>query len=530
LWDSNIDFINERAAIFTKGSHKFLFDIKDSYYLCTVKDEKNNILIKFKDTISSDIYSQGSLDSFERVFYIKDKNKDFVETKLYRYINGEVVYYEKYEKCQFISGIQDDESLEADKGSIPFPAQRIVPSLAHSAIRGKSHTGCAERLGNPKFYSTSIISKKSPKGKKTYLIPLGQEGAPALSDSAPQSPKIITMDYETRMLKSDILEVISCAIYDGSNYKTFYLSEFVSSKDLIERSIEYLLDPKYLGWQVYIHNLSFFDGIFMLKAIANLKLKGFEVKMIYKDGKMIVINIFKYKEISEEDLVHTSEKEKRRRIKPAKEIDISLKDSFLLLPASLKKLAKSFAVQDKFDFDTSNNDKADLNDTIFKESLLKYNKQDCKSLYDILIKFNTEILDLFKVYVFDSPTLPSLAFNIYKNSFMTNKEQNRSFKIPIATLELYNSIAPAYRGGAVDVYRPYGKDLFYYDVNSLYPSVMKKFPYPVGNYEFFEGFEDLKDLFGIVYCKIVAPKNIYAAILLTRVHGKTIAPTGAWYG
>lgn len=38
----------------------------------------------------------------------------------------------------------------------------------------------------------------------------------------------------------------------------------------------------------------------------------------------------------------------------------------------------------------------------------------------------------------------------------------------------------AYYGGHTDVYRPYGEHLYYYDVNSLYPFVMKHFQMPGG--------------------------------------------------
>jgi len=39
---------------------------------------------------------------------------------------------------------------------------------------------------------------------------------------------------------------------------------------------------------------------------------------------------------------------------------------------------------------------------------------------------------------------------------------------------MYHDIKQAYYGGITEVYKPYGRDLFYYDVNSLYPSVALK--------------------------------------------------------
>ncbi|XLR65359.1 hypothetical protein S83_016031, partial [Arachis hypogaea] len=41
-------------------------------------------------------------------------------------------------------------------------------------------------------------------------------------------------------------------------------------------------------------------------------------------------------------------------------------------------------------------------------------------------------------------------------------------------------IRRGYYGGHSDVYKPHGENLFYYDVNSLYPFVMKTLPMPGG--------------------------------------------------
>ena len=34
---------------------------------------------------------------------------------------------------------------------------------------------------------------------------------------------------------------------------------------------------------------------------------------------------------------------------------------------------------------------------------------------------------------------------------------------------MYNDIKQAYYGGITEVYKPYGENFYYYDVNSLYP-------------------------------------------------------------
>lgn len=156
---------------------------------------------------------------------------------------------------------------------------------------------------------------------------------------------------------------------------------------------------------------------------------------------------------------------------------------------------------------------------------MAYNKEDCKILYEVILAFNTVIQDLFKLTILDSPTLPSLAYKLFTNSFLNHE-------IEITYSERYEHYKEAYRGGAVDVYRPHGYNLKCYDVNSLYPSMMQSKPYPIGYSEYFRGSDySLSEIFGIIKCNIIAPDNLYAPILLTKTaDSRVIAPTGSWTG
>ena len=60
-----------------------------------------------------------------------------------------------------------------------------------------------------------------------------------------------------------------------------------------------------------------------------------------------------------------------------------------------------------------------------------------------------------------TPTLSSLAFSIYRNKYL-QKDMN----IPIITGQIYNDLVKGYT--------------HQYDVNSLYPFVMKEYAMPVG--------------------------------------------------
>src|ERR1700674_1948922 len=89
--------------------------------------------------------------------------------------------------------------------------------------------------------------------------------------------------------------------------------------------------------------------------------------------------------------------------------------------------------------------------------------------------------------------------------------------------KIAKNIRKGYTGGATDMYIPKllnYKKLYAYDINSLYPYVMKQHMYPIGNPTYFEG-NILKidpNAFGFFYCKIIAPDNLLHPIL--QLHHK----------
>jgi hypothetical protein len=151
---------------------------------------------------------------------------------------------------------------------------------------------------------------------------------------------------------------------------------------------------------------------------------------------------------------------------------------------------------------------------------------DVIALYQVIEKFSLFIFNNFRLNIIKYPTLPSLALAIYRSKFLND------YKIPLIGEKIYNDIKKGYTGGAVDVYKPYGKNIYRYDVNSLYPSVMRNYPMPVGNPVYFEG--DITHFvnkpFGIFEVEVTSPLNLNIPILQTRVKTsngiRTMAPNG----
>lgn len=141
------------------------------------------------------------------------------------------------------------------------------------------------------------------------------------------------------------------------------------------------------------------------------------------------------------------------------------------------------------------------------------------------------IFGRWRLNITDFSTLPSLAFGIYRAHYL------KDFKIPLISGKTLEDIRQGYYGGHTDVYIPYGKNIYCYDVNSLFPKQMYDMPMPTGNIQFFEGnilADDckIKDPFGFFLVEITAPKDLKHPILMTRVNNNnqtaTIAPLGTW--
>ena len=344
--------------------------------------------------------------------------------------------------------------------------------------------------------------------------------------------KFITMDLET-FVKDGVMTPYSISWYDGENSFSYYLIHYKNSEDMIKHAIKELMIRKYDNYQVYIHNLANFDGIFLLRILAELA----DIKPVIHNQTLISIAL------------------------KFKGYNLTFKDSQQILIGSLKSLSKAFGVETQksiFPYNFVNESRLNYNswvpdfkyfDNIFKTEYLDYlelfkNKLwnlemetikycviDCISLYQILIKFNQLIFDIFKNNIHKYPTLSSLAFAIYRSNFFKNDT------IPQLSGQIAKDIRMSYTGGAVDMYipeNPQNVKIYCYDVNGLYPYVMKTFDMPVGKPTIFYG--DIRKIdpnaFGFFFCKIKAPDNLLHPILQTHIKTdgltRTIAPLGQW--
>lgn len=347
--------------------------------------------------------------------------------------------------------------------------------------------------------------------------------------------RAVTLDIETYVNEQNEHVPYVISFYDGSSFasSSFYVTDYKSSDDMIKASIEALLQTKYHKHKIYIHNLANFDSIFLLKNLVNFG----DLKVLLNKGKLISIDL------------------------TVNDIEISFRDSYQILLASLKKLGKSFQVETQksiFPYSFVNKDNLNYKGNVpaltyfdgisldeysnycekythswnIRDEAIKYCEIDCISLYQIIMKFNELFFDRFNININDHQTLPGLAFRLFRTHYLNDT------KIPMIYADNYKQLKHSYTGGAVDMYIPTNNEnelIYAYDVNSLYPYVMANFPMPVGKIKYFEG--DIRkyqlDAFGFFYCKIETPKDLLHPILQTHVNTKegirTVAGLGTYH-
>lgn len=376
--------------------------------------------------------------------------------------------------------------------------------------------------------------------------------------------KVITMDLETRQMNN--IMRISCisVCYVDKSIKTFGEWGCIDREFMIIEAFNSIFNKDNDKASVYFHNFSGFDGVFIYNILVGLS--NIKVSPIYRDGRIITMKI------SYNDPSTTMSNVAVTKFM----YSVTIYDSFLLLPASLDKLAKAFKIEQRkgfFPLKFLDNKVIDWNyegevpelkyfytphplhkrqyedyvlkyeafcrgfeddgvirKWILKDELIKYCENDVIVLHGVILAFTEHIFDKYKINIQKLPTLPSVAFAIYRSKFLRD-----SNLVPIITGTIYSDIKHAYYGGFVDIYRPFARNVKSYDVNSLYPSAMSKYPMPVGIPQYFDGSPKyIDDLFGFVFVKVIAPLNLKTPILPVKIKrsgaSTTIYPTGTWSG
>ena len=353
------------------------------------------------------------------------------------------------------------------------------------------------------------------------------------------NPFIGSLDLETFVDLDGYSKVYALGFVtrkEEDNPVIFYLNDSSSSSEqLILNCFELLLSNKYDGYIFYVHNFGGFDAVFILKVLTEANKKNgteyYKLSTTYRDDRLLKLDI---------------------RVKNRSGFNkISIVDSYNLLSGSLDNLYHSFDLdvsKGKFPHrfvrrDTLNyvgstppiNYWKDLSveeykhfyktDWSLKQECINYLEKDLLSLLKVMDTFNRYVFNKYDLQITHSLTVSRLALNIFIKDYL------KQSKLPIIKQNMFSDIKQAYFGGVTEVYKPYGENLYYYDVNSLYPFASLN-PMPSTNctyLEYFNSSPNIQDLFGFFYCEIESQDN-YLGLLPVHSDLGLIMPNGRWSG
>ena len=226
----------------------------------------------------------------------------------------------------------------------------------------------------------------------------------------------------------------------------------------------------------HAHNSGGFDVYYLLPDFFDAWHSGYKFKILdNRLGKIVVKN-------------------------PSDELVSVIVDTYRIMPHSLENIAEDFGIIPKDDevkdddviikevnlkvkeFRFCKLNRADTNEILKIVGLVeKYVDVDCVILLEALENFH-EMLDLMneELNTFakfkNKYTAPNVTMNLFKEFYGKKK-----FREDLTINKFYDEfIRESYYGGRTEMFETHGYNLAYYDVNSLYPSVMSNYDFGYG--------------------------------------------------
>lgn len=230
---------------------------------------------------------------------------------------------------------------------------------------------------------------------------------------------------------------------------------------------------------VYFHNFSGFDSYFIIDCINNF-FSANKKKIIIRDNKVYRIEL--------ENIIFLC--------------------TYLILPYKLDYIAKKWLNSTKKDFDiTSIKTLRDVE--IYYKEIDEYLKQDVNILFDILELLISKFIDIFGIDITYYYTISSISLAYYRKNYLLEE-----YDLTTTPFYMEEFIRLGYYGGLCHLHKSQSdKDLYWYDVNSLYPSIMNTCDMPLGKGKYIlmhkdSTLTDISDFFGFISCDIYVPEHL----------------------
>lgn len=335
--------------------------------------------------------------------------------------------------------------------------------------------------------------------------------------------KFLVLDIESKdgesRTKAGFTRPFLVGVYDGEHFHAFYDKQtgepwdkrFYMPGGCLDRALRFILRKKYRGWHIYAHNGGRFDFLFQLPWLMHVgKPEGFQFTVIPVASAIQVLDVW--------------------RGNARKYGAWRFLDSYRLIPLALDKAAKTFGLKGKVEHNL------DLDES--DPRWIDYLRGDCVELYRVVERFHHVIEENLGSEV--GITAPSTAVKLLRRQFMADEYPR--------TVASHDFVREGYYGGRVEVFRERGEGLYYYDINSSYPtSMLKPMPAGVGGYwskgepptRYTRGRHGSGTV-GFVRARVLVPTSLHIPPLPIRIGdelksegvqpGKLLFPTGELEG
>ena len=474
---------------------------------------------------------------FQKIIILTCMLDDFKEYNLHSnvLINNDTTFTEYYnEISNDLSGYYNLEYGYQNLNIIRYTVKvwdcsnlnNLNIKMTHNAITMEktSNSIAKSNLNNKNIrtYSTKATSNKPWfKGIIPPLSLFNKKGKLFLEHPA----LIFTMDIET--IKINNIQVPIAISSCGMVNHKIEAKLFIIDHNLLKQDLELAVKglwSKYFTYlenlelegisklTIFAHNLGDFDGYFLYKGLMNYYNPENITSIIDESNSFISIKLLSGKEIG---------------------LTFEWKDSLRVFPISLNKLCEVFGEEGKL---TPYNEKFNSIELFDSPRLLgvfkKYSIQDAIALYKALRSAQFLYFNKFRVDIESIYSTATLSLKIFRTRFLDED----IFILP-QYMDLF--IRQGYFGGGTDVYKAYGKSLYYYDVNSLYPyAMLNDMPHELilpkqgmkyGGMQYLK-YRSLDSFFGFAEAFIDCPINMKRPVLPFHKDGKTIYPVGTWKG
>lgn len=548
----------ENVNLESLGVHKELVNvskINKGFKYLPLTFSKNNIGNSLKKDITNNVVNNVILNDGSFLNLKEHVNKHLAENKRLDNIDSKVEVFQTSETNNIVT-IEEKKSLNENTTNIIDVYDPSGLKIYHMEDKQIDKNTFTRKIGNVEAHiNKNGVYNKIVSQVFSFVYPskaLGYFSKLLYTDN-----RIGSLDLETYKDKYNISKTYAIGFYVKDWLRCYYIKSDLDSDGLIMRCLDSMLVERLHRYIFYVHNLGNYDSIFLLKVIIDASYRHpdiYEVNVLVRNE--IILSILISKKVGK------------------KTYNIKIVDSYNFLSSKLSKLCKTFKcdvekgifpyrfvtsdtlfyhgkkpdisfyedieLDEDFVYEDdvekvnmSKKAKKDMYDTIqkdgwsTKEETLNYLEKDLVSLFDIMDQFKLRIFTKYYTHITRSLTISGLAMNIFLRRFYDNN-------IPLINKKsVYNDIKKSYYGGVTEVYKPYGKSLYYYDVNSLYPYSALN-PMPGLKCSYIENInlnisECINDMFGFYYCNVKATDG-YLGLLPYRTESGLLMPIGEYEG